>query len=280
MEKVGLAQMDKVNVGFVNFSSLSDDEVQRGIDVLQSQVDNDFGPVWNVDADLTLIPREKADGDPDEYRDNWAVVLIDSAEGISNTYDPKVNPDEQEGEPGTRGNQLGYHDLTSWGKPLAKVFVGTDPKQRESWVHTASHELLEMLADPDISALVLAHPNATTLRFYAREVCDPVDPLGYDVDGITVSDFVYPAWFASTLQRPPPAGPFHQAAVGGVDAPLALTRGGYIAFFDGSSAAWKLLRKLADGTETVTDIDDEDPRHDRRATPRNHWATSAWDWSP
>jgi hypothetical protein len=34
-------------------------------------------------------------------------------------------------------------------------------------------------------------------RLYAYEVCDAVeaDDLGYELDGVTVSDFVLPGWF-------------------------------------------------------------------------------------
>jgi len=39
---------------------------------------------------------------------------------------------------------LGYHDLTSDGLPIGKVFAASDLKAGTSWTVTASHELLEM----------------------------------------------------------------------------------------------------------------------------------------
>ena len=46
---------------------------------------------------------------------------------------------------------LGYHELTSRGTPLGKVFAGLDLQSGGSWTVTLSHELLEMLADPWIN---------------------------------------------------------------------------------------------------------------------------------
>ena len=46
---------------------------------------------------------------------------------------------------------LGYHELTSAGAPLGKVFAKLDLDSGTSWTVTLSHELLEMLADPWIN---------------------------------------------------------------------------------------------------------------------------------
>jgi hypothetical protein len=61
---------------------------------------------------------------------------------------------------------------------------------------TLSHELLEMLADPWINWCAIGGDG----QIYALEVADPVeaDNLGYEIDGVLVSDFVTPAWFEPT----------------------------------------------------------------------------------
>ena len=46
---------------------------------------------------------------------------------------------------------LGYHDLTSAGLPMGKVFARTDLQNNLSWTVTVSHELLEILGDPMIN---------------------------------------------------------------------------------------------------------------------------------
>lgn len=56
--------------------------------------------------------------------------------------------------------------------PLGKVFAGTDLKYGYTWSVTASHELLEMLADPNINLTVLLQNSETAGTLYAYEVCD------------------------------------------------------------------------------------------------------------
>jgi hypothetical protein len=60
----------------------------------------------------------------------------------------------------------------------------------------SSHELLEMLADPDANLCVQASFEGHS-RLYAYEVCDPVQGKScrYLVGGVYVSDFVLPSWF-------------------------------------------------------------------------------------
>jgi hypothetical protein len=85
---------------------------------------------------------------------------------------------------------LGYHEMTRNGTPLGKVFAGLDIRSGSSWTVTLSHELLEMLADPWINWCA----EGSDGRIYALEVCDAVesDSLGYEIDGVLVSDFIGP----------------------------------------------------------------------------------------
>jgi hypothetical protein len=75
-----------------------------------------------------------------------------------------------------QANALGYHDLTTDGLPIGKVFAGTDLKVGASWSVTASHELLEMLADPNINLTVFVQNADTTGRLYAYERATPASP--------------------------------------------------------------------------------------------------------
>ena len=64
----------------------------------------------------------------------------------------------------------------------------------------ASHDLLEMLANPRLNLTVFV-PDETQItgRLHLREICDPVSSseCAYNIGGVLVSDFVYPAWFES-----------------------------------------------------------------------------------
>jgi hypothetical protein len=128
-----------------------------------------------------------------------------------------------------QAGQLGYHDLTTTGKPLGKVFAATDHVYSHKWTVTASHELLEMLVDPWINTMVFWQPDAGTGLLCAYEICDPVesDEDGYTIAGTRVSDFVYPAWFVDNgLQGRQMDHRRH------VTEPFEVRPGGYIGAFD------------------------------------------------
>lgn len=133
------------------------------IGALQRYVDEHVAPVWGTPAKLV-----RSTG---FLKKAWALVLLDDAD-----------------QPGA----LAYHDLTPAGLPLAKVFVKTTLASGESLGVSASHELVEMLVDPAINMLTTG-PEPKT--FYAYESADPVEALSFPVDGIPMSDFVYPAYF-------------------------------------------------------------------------------------
>jgi hypothetical protein len=149
---------------------LKDAQVEAVLPALQQQVSQDFKTYWELDCVLTFLAK-------DEGLTNgwWQIVLSD-------------DPDQ--------AGALGYHEMTSQGTPLGKVFVGLDIRSGSSWTVTLSHELLEMLADPWINWCAIGSDE----KIYALEVCDAVeaDALGYEIDGVLLSDFVTPAWFEPT----------------------------------------------------------------------------------
>ena len=97
----------------------------------------------------------------------------------------------------------GWHWVTDDGKPYARVFLDPILDQGGRWLRsslsvsaTVSHEACELIGDP------AANQWAQTARggLYAVELCDPVESDCYDVrlrngSTVSVSDFVYPAWF-------------------------------------------------------------------------------------
>src|SRR5437763_912510 len=118
-----------IKVAVINhYAKLSDADVEKVVDALQKQVHRDFAPAWGVDADLVFC--SAGETPPEEA---WQLVILDNSD---------------------QAGALGYHDLTSSGLPLGKVFAGTDEQYGQKWSITASHELLEMLGDPDINLSV------------------------------------------------------------------------------------------------------------------------------
>ncbi len=79
------------------------------------------------------------------------------------------------------------------GTPIGRVFAATDNLFGVNWQVCASHELLEMLVDPQLDQFALG-PDGVK---YDKEVCDPVqdDASGYLIGDTVVSDFVFPSWF-------------------------------------------------------------------------------------
>ncbi len=132
----------------------------------QKYVDAYLVPIWNTPAHIVL--RDKArDGE-------WPFLFCDNADA-----------------PGA----LGYHEDS--GLPDAKVFVKTTLDDGQLISVTATHELTEMLADPNCSK-VARGPHGYD---YAYETADAVEETDFEIDGIRCSNFVYPAWF--TMHRHP-----------------------------------------------------------------------------
>lgn len=178
-------------IDVVNESTVvSDTDTALLVKALQVQVATHFRPAW--DAGCRLVHATKVG------TRSWGLVILDDAD---------------------QAGALGYHDLTAAGLPLGKVFARTTQQDGGLVSVTASHELLEMLADPWIDSAV----QVGNTTFYALEVADAceADQYAYPIDGVMVSDFVLPTWF-----RPGAAAPYDYQ--GHIGQPLELLPGGYI----------------------------------------------------
>lgn len=239
--------MAEIKVAVINASSvLTDAEAQAAVPALQTQVHRDFYPAWGIDADLTFVPH----GQQPPPGSWWLAILDDS----------------------DQAGALGYHDVTNEGLPLGKVFAGTDKQYGYTWTVTASHELLEMLGDPEINLTVFVEPNARSGELYAYEVCDAceADQFGYQINGVPVSDFVYPAWFESF--RKPGSTQFDQSKK--ITAPFKLLAGGYIGIYDvRRGSGWHQLT-AEEGPYGPKVHAPRGSRRERRTRTKDHWLKS------
>lgn len=238
--------MANIQIAIINhYALLSDAKVEEAVVALQIQVHRDFAPVWGIDADLTYYPKGKKVPVTD-----WQLVILDNAD---------------------QAGALGYHDLTKSGMPLGKVFAGTDATYKSSWTVTASHELLEMLGDPDINLTALVEATNTQGTLYAYETCDACedDSFGYKINNVLVSDFVYPSWFEQ-FHKPGTQYDFQKK----IAKPFELLKGGYIGIYNiNSGSGW---------TQKTDDMANMEykmrpyvgSRRERRRTPRNEWLKS------
>lgn len=161
------------------------------IDAMQIYVDEYVAPVWGTPAKLVhsqgFLPNA------------WAIIFLDNAD---------------------QADALGYHDLTPEGLPVAKIFVKTTLDDKQLVSVTASHELVEMLVDPAINMMTTG-PNSKVM--YAYESADPVEDLDFPVNGIRMSDFVYPSYF-ETFHKP---GSVRFDHLDKVTKPFQILTGGY-----------------------------------------------------
>jgi hypothetical protein len=227
-------------IAILNRSTVvTDIEVTKAIAALQVQVDRDFAPIWELGANLTFVAMNNP-----IPANAWTIYILDHS--------------DQQGA-------LGYHDLTNTDLPVGKVFAADDKKYNLSWTVTLSHELLEMLLDPYISDSVFVQQTDTTGVLFALEVCDAVedDSFAYTINGVLVSDFVYPAWFEASR-----AANSTQFSYGNhVHSPFEIANGGYIGYFEVSSSTtgWQQATgQTGAGQRLLSKVDRETSRIAKR----------------
>jgi hypothetical protein len=221
------------------------EEVLAATAALQVQVHRDFAPAWNVDADLAVVA---PGGSPPTGA--WWIVIMDNSD---------------------LGSALGYHDLTSQGLPLGKVFVETSQRTGQKWTVLLSHEILEMLSDPFICLTALA-PSLFGIYLYAYENCDACqsENFGYMIGDQLVSDFCLPAWFDANQFGG--VGPFDFKHY--IKRPFELLAGGYAMCRNLSTGAgWNLVTAAA-ASPAYNTRPRVGSRRERRKTEYPNWLKS------
>jgi hypothetical protein len=168
---------------------------------LQIQLDRDFTPIWGRRAQVSaLAPSEPTPASA------WPIRIVDAPVG-----------------------GLGIH-LDRAHRPYAQV------KPTSDWSVTASHELLEMLADPlgnhFIHAPDIDPKSDGHLVQYLVEVGDPCEIYEYKIDGVAVSDFVTPEYYDESATAAP------LDFLGRLSRPFAVPKGCYISWEDPLDGRW------------------------------------------
>jgi hypothetical protein len=177
---------------------------------LQKQATRDFGPIWQVSATVSAF--DKLESVPVDY---WPVIIRDDID-----------------QPGAAG----YHTDDN-GQPFSLV------QADDQWQLTASHETLEMLADPFGNRTVAGSPPPQASRpisalhrvVYLVEVCDPCEDaqFAYGVNGQQLSDFITPHYY-----DPNGATGVQYSFRGSVKAPHTVLESGYVSFGDPVTNEW------------------------------------------
>lgn len=167
---------------------------------LQRQVHEHFGPLWRVEATVSAFV--EWDSVPDDYA---RLIVVDHLDSTA----------------------LGVHAEKD-GRPYALVGAHGD------WPLVASHELLEMLADPtgEQTRRGPSPRNDGRSVEILVEVCDPCQGArwSYKIDGIPVSDFCTPAFYDGG------SGPWSYR--GNIAAAHQVLKDGYMIWHDPSAQEW------------------------------------------
>lgn len=187
---------------------------------LQRQISRDFAPLWGVDA--TIDAFAALDEVPPGY---WPIIVRDAL---------------------PQRGVVGIH-LDDRGQPFSLV------QYSQTWSLTASHEVLEMVADPQGNRLM---PGGSLKRGqgiveFLIEVCDPcgAPEFAYTVNGILVSDFITPHYYD------PRAVPgVRYSFSGALDRPRGLLPGGYVARREPITGEWWRAFRTHGGRALITSL--------------------------
>jgi len=189
------------------------DLIQRA---LQLQVDRDFAPAWNKSAVIGVY--DAAHLAP---IDSWKIFIQDKEDDV------------------------GFHCLQNQ-QPYAKVSANADLPEV---CKVCSHELLEMLIDPEGNAVKLGPSIFWPGKVveYLMEICDPCQEAEYQIGiaNLAVAEFVLPAYYDNN------------GAIGGasysnrdsVTGPFTVNRGGYVTWRDPDNDTWQFAHALANGLQ-------------------------------
>lgn len=237
-----VAGAESVTITVQNLSTaLTDEEAQAMTAALNIQGTRDWnGSCWvsgglaDSVAKVVFIPK----GDPIPA-DSWHVELLDSSdqEGALGYHEDeafkKGTPDGKPEKASTHSSRGRRADAPSI--PLAKVFCKTTKEDGEQPSEVASHEMLEMLGDPQVINELRTVTDPTSKRIYPVEVGDPVQSSGYKIEVTTdagkfeveVANFALPAYF----KLPQAEHPKQYDWCSVLTAPVpAMTPGGYLSY--------------------------------------------------
>ena len=178
---------------------LTDAQAQQMTLAVAKQLSRDVAPFWGLVPALEFVPRGKK-----------------ATAGSSPCFILDV-PDVS--------GALGYHDEGADGVAYIKIFCnpvfssgGTAVTGSLSVSSVLSHEVLEMTGDSPANKWA----DSQTNQEFAMELCDACEDQSYDIDGVSVSNFLLPAFFDPKASRNS-----RLDFLGSLSTPFSMTKGGY-----------------------------------------------------
>jgi hypothetical protein len=163
-------------IAVLNQSTLvSNDDVATMTRAIATQVRLDAAPLWDRSAAAVIYYTQAAAVPPGAHVITVVDTIQDQPQGV-----------------------LGFHTEDKggrlWGVVAVKPELDAHAKVLTGdWSVSSvlSHEVLELFIDPNCNLWATNDAG----RVYSFEVCDPVEAPTYAVGGVSVSNFVTPAWF-------------------------------------------------------------------------------------
>lgn len=205
-------------ISIINLTSgkVSDEELQRVIRAINRQIAEDFEPYWSFGARLRLEGNSSSTPDKQSLADmrGDAILYLWDKTDVANA--------------------LGYHDSNNRGIPFGFVFTELSSQLGEPWSVTLSHEALELVGDPQVNLLVQGphpeDPNQIVLHWF--EMCDAVQSETYEIDNVSVSNFVLPLYFTFDEQAGGRNDFLSRRRAGKTLPSFGVAPGGYVGFFN------------------------------------------------
>ncbi len=211
--------MLQTKIGLVDTTGrIAPEKMTAAAAALDIQVTRDLPSYWKVSATVSYLPDHR-----NIPQGVWPVQIVKS-----------LPPGEG-----------GFH-LTKHNQPYAKVILtpGSD-----EWTIDASHEIVEMLVDPNGNRLqpataikisgngVTDDPSSGKFE-YLVEACDPCEDNShaYNINGVMVSDFLTPHFYDAQA-----SADVRYSFTGALTRPRELLKGGYISFVDPRSFEMKQI---------------------------------------
>jgi len=191
-------------IAILNQSTVvADADVATMTEAIASQVQFDAAPIWDRAPAAVVFYNDPA-------------TVPETAHGIAIVDTIQDQPKGVQGfHTEDQGGQL-------WGVVAAKPELDNGGQVLTgdwSVSSTLSHEVLEMFVDPNCNLWA----NDGKGSAYSLEVCDPVEAPTYTVSGVSVANFVTPAWFDPLAPAP---GQFDK--LGELTAGFSVLKGGYM----------------------------------------------------
>jgi Bacterial Ig domain len=205
---VGTAPANSMGtVAVINLSTKATDaQVASWVAAVQQQANTDVAAEWGNTVTMVIVPSNITPPTAD-----WYCGIFDNTD---------------------QAGALGWHAVGKNNEPLIEIFVETSQQAGVAPESVLSHEIIESIGDANADTIVsncLTSTGQTCEMF--RELCDAVEDNSYQIQGLSVSDFVTKNWFVQGS-----AGPWDHLAQ--TTKPFQLLPGGYMEYSVNGGATW------------------------------------------